>query len=367
MRHSIRRTSRGLRMAGLLAVLLSTALPAGLPRAAQAGEGKAGGKKGQAKDPKMEEAVSRFETAVSFFDQKNYGAALAEFLESYALVPNDALLYNIGVCYYETGKYTAALEAFDKFLAWSGDGIEAKVKAKVETFKAKIDGKIGFLVVKCGQEGAVLEVDGGSGRLLPLDDPVPLDPGIHAIAVYKAGFETHREEFTVASKKTVVLDVTLEAVEKKEKAGKAAAPPPAEEKKEKAKGKKPLRWLALALGGGGALGAAGVVMGGLTYKTKKDFDKAGRACTSTMTRADCPKVYDLSDKGKAYQISADVLLGAAAAVAITGMILFILDKPRGAEKKPGSVASSFRLFPVVEAPGSTSQGPAMGIGAGFDF
>jgi tetratricopeptide (TPR) repeat protein len=324
MRHSIRRTSRGLRMAGLLAVLLSTALPAGLPRAAQAGEGKAGGKKGQAKDPKMEEAVSRFETAVSFFDQKNYGAALAEFLESYALVPNDALLYNIGVCYYETGKYTAALEAFDKFLAWSGDGIEAKVKAKVETFKAKIDGKIGFLVVKCGQEGAVLEVDGGSGRLLPLDDPVPLDPGIHAIAVYKAGFETHREEFTVASKKTVVLDVTLEAVEKKEKAGKAAAPPPAEEKKE-------------------------------------------RACTSTMTRADCPKVYDLSDKGKAYQISADVLLGAAAAVAITGMILFILDKPRGAEKKPGSVASSFRLFPVVEAPGSTSQGPAMGIGAGFDF
>jgi hypothetical protein len=354
MRMPISNMTARVRAAGLLAVLLAAALPAG------AGEGKGGGKKGQAKDPKMEEAVSRFETAVGFFDEKNYGAALAEFLESYALVPNDALFYNIGVCYYETGKYTAALEAFDKFLAWSGGGLDPKIKAKVEVFKAKIDGKIGYLVVKSDQEGAVLEVDGGSGHALPLDDPLPMDPGIHAIAVSKEGFETRKEEFTIASKKTVVLEVTLEAAGKPEAAGKAAAPPPVEKKKEKAKGKKPLRWLALALGGGGALGAAGVVMGGLTYKTKKDFDKAGRACTSTMTKADCPKAYDLSEKGKAYQISADVLLGTAAAVAVAGMILFILDKPKDGEKKPGSVASSFRVFPVVETTG-------VGLGAGLDF
>jgi tetratricopeptide (TPR) repeat protein len=298
------------------------------------GEGDAKGQKGgkgsgAADDTKLKKAISHFEKGVGFFDEGNYSAALAEFLKSYELVPNWALLYNIGVCYSETGRTVEAYEHLKKYLEQGKDEIPAERRSEVEETVSKLKSKIGYLWVESSEPGAAVKVDKFRDFTTPLKEPIAVVSGFHTISVKKAGFEGYEEEFSIASGETKVMKVALAALKKTPSAVTGeGGKKPVEPKK-----KKPLRWLWAGLGAGLALGAGAAVTGGMALKKRNDMLDVADACDATVPRDACAEAYDLQDQAKSLQIATDVLWGSAVGLAIVGIILFSVDKPRPQEKK----------------------------------
>jgi len=344
---------------------------------------KKGGKKDTKADPDLAKAIKHFEKGVEFFDEGNYNAALAEFLKSYELVPNPALRYNIGVCYYETGNLADALDQFENFLAEKGDEIKDDLKKEVERLISKIEGKIGYLLIKCDKEDATVTLDGYYEYTTPFEEPVALVPGFHRISVRKSGFETVKKEFSITSGEKKIFKISLkpEVMIKKKPVVTIKKKPEVEEeeetkekkkKKKKKKGKeekKPGRWLWMALGGVGALGVVAAVTGGMSLKKRNDMRDEEAKCENTTSRETCPKAYDLQDEGKALMITSNVFAGVAAAVAITGMALFIVEKRKSREKQPKKkpFVSSLKLAPVIIPAGSAAGSSYMGFEAGFRY
>jgi hypothetical protein len=333
--------------AAALAVLLSLGMvvpaPCGAkPKAAKGSKARVDkkGKKGKDKgdenlDPTMKKAIDHFQKGVTFFNEENYGAALAEFLESFEIAPNFELRYNIGVCYLESGKPVEALEEFEKYIEEGGKNIPASVKKDVQKMMGEISAKIGTLVVECSEKDAQIVVDEVRKYNLPLDEPLRLKAGMHVVVVKKAGFEKYARELSVASGEQKVLKVTLEPVKQAEPVTIVKYETVGKGGEKDRKPKKPLRWLWFTLGTAGAIGAAAGVTGGLALKKQQDMEDAVDGCTNTLTRDACPEAYSARDDGKKLMLAANILAGAAGAAAVAGMILFILDKPKvQGEKKP---------------------------------
>jgi hypothetical protein len=338
------------RMTGLIFV---AALAAALPgRPAHAGAGK-GAKQD---DPTLAEAIERFEKGVAFFDEEKYDAALAEFLKSYDLAPNPALLYNIGICFYETGKLVEALEHFTLFLEEKGKGMKSSLRKEVEGYIADIEDRIGYLEVTCSEDGALMKIDDVKEFKTPLSEPVPLETGFHKLVVRMAGFEPYKTEFSLATKEKKSLDVVLEekietvaaAVPQPEEKGKGKETEgkkkvkkekkPEKPKKEKKmetarKPVKPELWLGLALGGGGAFAVVAAVTGGVALKKNRDMRDEEDRCESTLSHETCPDAYDLQKEGTSLMVVSNVMIGAAAAVGIAFIVLYAVEKKRSKEKK----------------------------------
>ncbi len=327
----------------VLLFLFSTglALPApceAKPKAAKGSQGKKakGGKKTDAaEDPETAKAIDHFQKGVAFFNEENYSAALAEFLKSFEIAPNYELRYNIGVCYLESGKPVEALEEFEKYLEEGGNKLDASVKKDVEKMIGEVTARIGYLAVECSEDDAQIVIDEVHQHALPLEKPLRLKAGMHVVVVKKAGFEKWAKEISMASGEQKVLKVTLDPVKKAEPVTIVKYETAAKDGEKAKKPRKPLRWLWFTLGTAGAVGVAAGVTGGLALKKQQDMEDAVDGCPNTLTREACPEAYDARDEGKKLMLATNILAGVAGAAALTGMILFILDKPRiPGEKKP---------------------------------
>jgi len=73
-----------------------------------------------------------FEEGVLLYKKGEYTKAAASFRESYHLMPNWKLFYNIGQCEAAAEHYVLAMEAFTKFLAKGGDEIDEERRKEVE-------------------------------------------------------------------------------------------------------------------------------------------------------------------------------------------------------------------------------------------
>lgn len=317
----------------IFVVLLTAFL---LPAAAAGNKEKEAGDKGeeetQAADPKVKKAIGHFGKGVEFFHEEHFSAALVEFLKSYELKPHWAVRFNIGVCYMETGDVVKAFEHLRQYLEEGGGDIPPERTSEVEGMIAKLEGKIGYLVLQCSEADATIRLDEFQEYKTPVEEPIALHAGFHTVSISKPGFKDFKKKVSVASGEKKVLDVTLLSVE----TGGKSEDPKIEVKPEiikEKKLKKPKRWLWAGLGAGLALGAGAAITGGMSLKKKNDMQDTADACPSTMTRDACPDAYDYQDQARSLQIATDILWGTALAASAVGIILFIFDKPKPDKKK----------------------------------
>lgn len=315
-------------------------------------------------DPGLKDAVKHFEKGVGFFNEENYGAALVEFLKSYELHPNWALRYNIGICYLETGKSVKALDHFKNYLEEGKDEIPGERRSEVEEWIREIESKAGQLVLEVSEKEATVILDELNRYTTPIENSLPLMAGFHILEVKKPGFETFKSEITLASGEKKVLSIKLRPLQSPPSQAEVEGK---EEKKEKEKKKpeRPKRWLWAGLGAGMALGAVAAITGGLAIKKRNDMRDAADGCNATMTHNDCPDAYTYQDQARNLVIATNVLWGIAGAAAATGLILFILDKPKAVEeetpgkkkKDPGGKgAKNIVIVPGISTAGSTYVG-----------
>ena len=162
-------------------------------------------------DPAMVEAGERFDRGVRYFEDGDFGAALAEFLRAYELTGNWIVLYNLGQVSQGMGRRADALRYFERYLAEGGadvDAIEGR-RAEVESNLAALRARLALLDVDVDVEGAEVLVDDEIVGTAPLGEPLVLDPGPHVVIGRHPDHGTVRLEVTLASDTREAVSLVL--------------------------------------------------------------------------------------------------------------------------------------------------------------
>jgi hypothetical protein len=275
------------------------------------------------------DASQLFEQGLELIEQGAYEQAAIAFNTAYEIEPNYRVLYNVGEAERLVGHHARAMAAYTRYLEEGGDEIDEDRRAYVEEQLALLSGLVGEIQVKCPVPGAVVTVDGRPSGQTPLEGPLAVDAGEHEVAVVKDGEELHRELVVVGGQQTVwvVADQPAEppppaaveqpAVEPEEEPVASPEPvaPPAELEPQE-----PQRvWTWVVLGLGAASGVAAAVTGNLALGQAREID---RRCDGNV----CPaELVDEADRAESLAMAADVLLGATAACAVAGVILYFTE------------------------------------------
>ena len=162
-----------------------------------------------AEDPAVVEAGERFDRGVAYYDQGDYGAALAEFLRAYELTDYWGMLYNLGQVSQALERKADALTYFEGYLAGGGGEIAAERRAEVEGQLVRLRSQLAQLRVTVDADGAEIRVDDEVVGTAPLAEALYLEPGPHVVVARHPDHGSVREEVTLASETTETVALTL--------------------------------------------------------------------------------------------------------------------------------------------------------------
>jgi len=174
-------------------------------------EGAAAGE--PASDEATQEAAERFDRGVAYYNDGNFGAALAEFLRAYELTGYWGVLYNLGQVSQGMGRLADAMRYFQRYLDEGGgeiDGIEGR-RAEVQGSLDALRGELAVLRVEVDVPGAEVLVDDEIVGTAPLADPIYLAPGPHIVVGRHPDHGSVRREVTLASSEEESVSLVLAA------------------------------------------------------------------------------------------------------------------------------------------------------------
>ena len=191
-------------------VLAVWLVPAGASVAQSAGAGTA-----PAADPVLQEAGERFDRGVAFYDEGDFGAALAEFLRAYELTEHWGVLYNLGQVSSALNRHAEALRYFESYLADGGGEIDASRRSEVEEKVGALRSRLATLMVTVDVDGAEILLDDEIVGTTPLAEPIYVSSGPHVVVARHPEHGSERRTVTLASEtsETVAFALVQPAVD----------------------------------------------------------------------------------------------------------------------------------------------------------
>lgn len=150
-------------------------------------------------DRAKEEAGTRFERGVKLYEAQDYAAALAEFEAAYRLVPRYQVLFNIGVTQKRLFRYNDAVRSLKRYLELGGDKVPPDRRDAVDKELHEIRALVAEVMVKVDGLPAAVEVDGRVVGETPLDGPLLLAGGRHALRATREGYDPAVKDIEVVS------------------------------------------------------------------------------------------------------------------------------------------------------------------------
>lgn len=265
------------------------------------------------------EASSHFRRAVELFQDGLFRPSLVELKRAYEIAPNYRVLYNIGQAHMALGEFVEAIQAYEEFLRQGGAEIDAARRSELQGQLEQLRRNTAMVAVRVNQAGAKVSVDGKEVGTAPLSSHVVLSVGQHRISALAEDGSSASEDLNVAGGDFRQLSLTLVAP--------AAAPAPALAV-EAAPQKPPMairtKWAIGLMASGAALAIAG---GGLALSASAANDDYRKELDKQP--GDPNAIESAHDQLSRRALAADVLFGAAAAVAVTGVVLMFV---KGREK-----------------------------------
>jgi hypothetical protein len=144
---------------------------------------------------------------VSLYGEADYRGALVEFKRASGLVPNPAVLYNVGETEYQLQEYASALVTFERYLAESGaaDPHRAEVEAAVRTLKTRV----GHLSITSSPSDAEITIDDQPIGKTPIDKLVMVSAGRRKVVATLAGRAPATKYIDVAAEDVVTVSLQL--------------------------------------------------------------------------------------------------------------------------------------------------------------
>ncbi len=167
-----------------------------------------------APDAQVEQAKQRAQALLAegnaLLDRGDHLGALGKFEEAYAAFPSPRLLVAIGSASWDLGRFTAAAEAFEEFLAKAEP--DDPLRSEVEGHLKKLDAVTGRLAITVDVERPVILVDGKRVASGEQTVTVRVDPGEHTIIVNKPDYQTATNPVAVQSGQTLEVAIELTPV-----------------------------------------------------------------------------------------------------------------------------------------------------------
>jgi hypothetical protein len=314
------------------------------PKAAAAPAKPAAGKKAAAKpgkgdkdDPKRAEARKSYAEAEAKFQSGDYEAAFSSYKAANDAVPAPQTLYKMAVCLDKLDKTQDAITAYGAFLSSTPPAsMDAKV-SESQTRVADLRKKAPVIVkVKSDPPGASVSVDGvAQTGVAPLD--VKVTPGAHKFRVTSPGYDAYEKDLTL---EPGAPDTTVDAMLLKSVAV-AETPPPVivETKPSDKPAELPTErhsnaaaFVVLGVAGAGAI--VGGIFGVKALQGKSDFDNG-------------QKTTDKADQVEKDALIADMALGAAITLGVTGTVLLLTSGGGDERSGQSTPRTRFQIAPLL--------------------
>jgi tetratricopeptide (TPR) repeat protein len=160
-------------------------------------------------EPNRERARALLHEGNEKLDQGLYLEALNRFEQAYSIFPSPKLLFNIAQTLNELGRPLEALDHYERFVHDfpKEESPEQWRLAHERIFQ--LQGAIAAIEIQSNVVEAQVAVDGRSVGVTPLERPIRLLPGPHAIVIGKSGFERQVIELSLRAGETITRRVTL--------------------------------------------------------------------------------------------------------------------------------------------------------------
>jgi hypothetical protein len=263
------------------------------------------------------QASGHFTQGVALFEEGAFRAALIEFERAYSIAPDYRLLYNIGQAQLELHDWLHATQSYERYLLEGGANVPADRRREVDENLSLLASRVGRLSIHVNVQDAEVFVDDQRAGVAPLPTTVAVNLGQHRVFARTQVGTSAEKVVDVAGGELV--DVFLELAPASALRGDASLPASGAPPKESfsllqraAIG----TWIAVAPALAGALAT------GLVAKNKQD-DLDAELEIIPATDDSKKKAADLSDSVRTLSITSDVLSGISAALAVTGVVLWV--------------------------------------------
>lgn len=247
-----------------------------------------------------------------------YVEACAEFENSEHLDPQLGTRFNIAQCTEKQGKLAAALELYRALIATDTNATRKQVETdavaaldkRVPRVQLQIDSPPAGLAVKLGDRPVTCTGGKCEARV---------DAGHYQAVATAPGFTDASANVDVAEGATVIVKLVLVAGPAP---APAVAPPPVAAIPEPPRSHRKL-YATIAIGGGGAVLATGVVFGVLAHGNWNDAKAACGGSTTCPDAASLAKANSLRDSANTKATLSTAFVIAGAAIAGAGVVLYI--------------------------------------------
>lgn len=175
-----------------------------------AGEAEAEEAPAEPEDPNLAEARERIARASELFNNENYDAAAAEFIEILELLDDHPVrfqvLYNVAKSYEALFQYGKAMQYYELFLAEGGGetALAPEVNAKIQL----LQGLLGTILIVVDQPEYEVWVD---DRVVGTNlERVLVPGGTHVVEVRAPGFVPNQKEIQVPARSERTVEFALE-------------------------------------------------------------------------------------------------------------------------------------------------------------
>lgn len=155
-----------------------------------------------------ERAAAAFEQGVARFQIGDHAAALVAFRTAHRLVPNPAVLYNVGQTCEVLGQHGAAYQALERYLSESTSVSASRRTAVLATLR-RLRPQIAAVTVQLSPPDARISIDGAEAERLPPGGVVYLDPGPHRFDAATEGWLAGSVETRAEAGATATLRLEL--------------------------------------------------------------------------------------------------------------------------------------------------------------
>jgi hypothetical protein len=286
-------------------------------------------------DPKRAEARKAYGEAESKFQAGDFEAALASYKTANDAVPAPMTLYKMAICLDKLNKTSDAIAAYGAFLSSNPPAsMEAKVtEAQGRVADLKKNSPV-VVKVKSDPAGASVSLDGVAQMgVTPLE--IKATPGHHKVHLTSPGYEAVDKEVDVEAGAEATVDANLPKSIPMAEAPPAPAPlitKPTEKPPEPSPERRSntAAYVVLSVAGAGAI--VGGIFGVKALQEKSDFDNG-------------EKNTDKADSVEKNALIADMALGAAITLGVTGTVLLLTNSGGSDKAARPSTPSAFRLSP----------------------
>jgi hypothetical protein len=264
----------------------------------------------------QDKASALYEEGNQLFAQQAHAPALEKYRAAIALWDHPLIRFNMAVTEIRLDRVLEAADDLDKALRYGDQPFTKDNYQSALDYKKLLDGRVGYVEASCDQAGAHLLLDGRPWFDCPGKQKQRVLAGEHAVVGEKTGMLTSSQKLVVAGGATASGKIALVSLDSA-----VVLHYPY---------RRWIPWTMAAVGAAIGIAGAGALIVGNSGINQFEADYATQCAAGCEPGLTAPEHRPLAEEKSSAELKQKLgvaMIGAGGAVAITGLVLAILNRP----------------------------------------